>query len=327
MKRNIRAGRKQAGGVSFSLLNDDDKAKIHASTLEVLWKTGIFVEDEEALEIFDGGGAVVEPKTKNVKIPGYLVEDSIRSAPETVLMAGRDPEKDVIVGEDRVSFVSFATATKIVDRHTRELREPTKVDCADCCRLLDYLNNIDYSRRVVSSYDKPPSVASLHDAEVMLPVTTKHIFHTPGSGYHARKIIEMLVAVVGSREKLRERPIMTFNNCTITPLKLPRDCSEVIIESARAGMIAQTLSQGMAGGSAPITLAGTLVLHNAEVLSGLVLSQLTHRGNPFFYCSSTCSLDLRLGVATVGNPETAMINAGLAQMARYYLLPSRVAGG
>ena len=92
-------------------------------------------------------------------------------------------------------------------------------------------------------------------------------------------------------------------------------------------MIAQTLSQGMAGGSSPITLAGTLVLHNAEVLSGLVLTQLTRKGNPFFYCSSTCSMDLRFGAAVVGNPETALINAGLAQLARYYLLPSRVAGG
>ena len=82
----------------------------------------------------------------------------------------------------------------------------------------------------------------------------------------------------------------------------------------------------MAGGSSPVTLAGTLVTHNAEVLAGITLAQLTERGCPVMYGSSTTAMDLKLAAASVGSPEIAMISAAVAQMARRYLLPSFVAG-
>jgi trimethylamine--corrinoid protein Co-methyltransferase len=106
-----------------------------------------------------------------------------------------------------------------------------------------------------------------------------------------------------------------------------RDCCEIIIEAARAGIGVNVLSMAMAGGSAPVNLAGTLVTHNAEVLSGITLNQLVRRGSPVIYGSSTCALDLLYTTASVGSPELAMISAAVASIARYYLLPSFVAGG
>lgn len=327
MKRNMHAGRKESGGVGFSVLSDTDLDRIHAATLEVLWKTGVYVEDEEAMEIFDGGGCTVDPRAKNVKIPPYVLEDAVRTSPEVIQLGARNPENDVILGMDRVIFTPFGTAIKVIDRHSGELRDSTKADLAECNRLMDYLEHIDVARRSVSSYDVPQEVAAVHDAEAILTSTTKHALVTPYNGYMAKKIIKMLKAIDEDPNSLHERPLVTFNNCTVTPLRMPRDCSEVVIESARAGMVAVVLSQAMAGGSSPVTLAGTLVLHNAEVLSGLVLSQLVQKGTPFMYCSSTCSLDLRFGSSVVGNPETALLNAGLAKLAQHYLLPCRVAGG
>ncbi len=128
-------------------------------------------------------------------------------------------------------------------------------------------------------------------------------------------------------DKLRESPILTSGSCAVTPLRLPRDCCEVVMTSARAGLMSKVLTQAMAGGSSPVTMAGTLALHNSEVLSGCILSQLTQKGAPFMYASSTCSMDLRFGTATVGNPETALMNAAIAEISRYYLLPVQVAGG
>ena len=82
----------------------------------------------------------------------------------------------------------------------------------------------------------------------------------------------------------------------------------------------------MAGGSSPVTLAGTLVTHDAEVLSGIMLAQLAERGCPVMYGSSTTAMDLKLAAASVGSPEIAVISAAVAQMARRYLIPSFVAG-
>lgn len=327
MKRNFKVGKRHGRGIEFRVLSDDELDDIHAATLEVLWKTGVFVEDEEAIQIFADGGAIVDGEKKIVKLPPHLIEDAVQSAPEIVLLAGRDPKNDLMLEPGRVGFDCFGEAIEMIDPETRETRKPGRKDLADATRLVDALEHIDICHRSMGCHDVPAEVAVLYNAETLLNNTTKHIFLGPSSGYMLRKIIEMLTAVVGSREQLRQRPIMTCGTCPVTPLRLPRDCCEIILESARSGMVTKCLSQCMAGGSSPVTLAGTLVLHNAEVLSTCVLSQLARRGASFIYASSSCTMDLRYGNVAVGTPETAMLNAAITQIAKYYLLPVQVAGG
>jgi len=326
-KRNIKAGKRYGRGLEFNVFTADELNDIHGATLEVLRKTGVFVEDESAREIFAGGGALVDAKTKVVRIPSYLVEDAVQSAPEVVLLAGRNPENDMLLEMNRVGFDCFGEAIQIIDAHTRKIREPTKADLADATRLVDSLDHIDICHRSLGCHDVPPAVSVVHNAEALLSNTTKHIFMAAGSGRMLRQILKMIGAIVGGEDKIAERPIMTCGTCPVTPLRLPQDCCEIVIESARSGMVTKCLSQAMAGGSSPVTMAGTLVLHNAEVLSTCVLSQLVRKGAPFVYGSSTCSMDLRFGTAVVGNPETALLNAGIVQMTRNYKLPCQVAGG
>jgi trimethylamine--corrinoid protein Co-methyltransferase len=193
--------------------------------------------------------------------------------------------------------------------------------------IADYLSEIDVYERAVGAGDVPQETVQLHNAEAWLPNTSKHGFMGPGSGYNIKKIVAMAEAIVGGKEKLQERPIVSFITCPVSPLQLVQESCEIIMESARSGMACNVLSMAMAGGSSPVTLAGTLVDHNAEILGGLVLSQLTRKGSKFVYGSSTTAMDLRLAAASVGSPECALINAAVAQMATYYLLPSWVAGG
>ncbi len=81
MKRNLHAGRQLSSGLSLNILTDDELEEIHYGTLEVLDETGVFVEDEKALDCFEKGGAAVDRDTKRVRIPPHMVEDAIRSAP------------------------------------------------------------------------------------------------------------------------------------------------------------------------------------------------------------------------------------------------------
>ena len=148
-----------------------------------------------------------------------------------------------------------------------------------------------------------------------------------GNGYLSKKIVDMAAAVAGGRDELQERPIISFITCPVSPLQFIRDSSEIIMEAARAGLAVNVLSMAMAGGSSPVTLAGTLVEHNAEVLGGLVLNQCTRRGAKFIYGSSTTAMDLRFASASVGSPECALISAAVAQMSTFYRVPSWVAGG
>ncbi|MBW2082272.1 MAG: trimethylamine methyltransferase family protein [Deltaproteobacteria bacterium] len=327
MLRNLFAGKLQSGGLSVNIFTDDELEQIHFATIEVLKKTGLFIGSKEAREVLDGGGAIVDEKTKTVKFPPYLVEDAIRSAPSKVLLAGRDPKHDIVLESNRVGFTNFGEGVFVIDPYTGERRETTKQDVADSARIVDYLDQIDVYERAVGASDVPEQTMQLHNAEAWLPNTTKHGFMGTGNGYLTRKIFDMAAAIVGGKDALRERPILSTITCPISPLQLVDESCEIIMESAKAGIMVNVLSMAMAGGSSPVTLAGTLVDHNAEVLGGLVLNQLTAKGAPFMYGSSTTAMDLRFAAATVGCPECAMINAAVAQMARYYLLPSWVAGG
>jgi len=327
LKRTLHAGKSHSGGFSLGVFTRDELHEIHLATLEVLEKTGVFVESEEALEIFDGGGAWVDAKSKMVRFPPYLVEDAIRSAPSSFVAAGRIPESDVVLESNRVSFTNFGEGIMINDPYTGEHRETRKADLANAAVLIDYLDNIDVYERSMLSRDVPPETSPLHNAEASLVNTTKHHFLCPGNGYLGRKVVDMLAVIVGGKERLRERPLLTFLTCPVSPLKLVRDCCEIIMEGARASIGVNILSMAMAGASAPVNLAGALVTHNAEVLSGITLNQLVRKGSPVVYGSSTCGLDLLYTTASVGSPELAMISAAVATMARYYLLPSFVAGG
>jgi len=326
MKRNQHAGRRGSGGLSLGVFTHDELEDIHVATLEVLERTGVWVEDDDALDVFAEGGAEVDRESHIVRLPTHVVEDAIQSAPSRLTLYGRIPDDDVVLEANRVGFTNFGEGIKVVDPETGELREPTKRDVADATRLIDALPEIDVLERPIGAHDVPQDAVPLHNAEAILANTTKHVFIGPINGLLLKKIMAMAAAVVGGADALRRRPLVSFITCPVSPLKLVKDCCEIIMESARGGACVNVLSMAMAGGSSPVTPAGTLVTHNAEVLSGIALAQLTARGAPVIYGSSTTAMDLRLASASVGSPECGLINAGVAQLARYYLLPSWVAG-
>jgi len=326
VKRAQHAGRMRSGGLSLNVFTPDEFEDIHLATLEVLERVGVFVEDDEPLDIFRDGGCAVDRERRVVRIPPHVVDESLTACPHSVLYAGRTPDRDFIVEPGRVTFTNFDEGIKYIDPYTGEYRDPTIKDVADCARLVDAMADIDGYESAIGACDVPRETYALHGLEAALLNTTKPVGCEALNKWDARKCIELAALVAGGEDELRERPFLGLGVCPVSPLKLPRDATEVIIECSRAGLPDTILSMAMSGGSAPVTLAGTLVQHNAEVLSGLVLAQLTERGSPVIYGSSTTAMDLRYAAASVGSPELALFSAACAQIARHYLLPSFVAG-
>jgi len=293
----------------------------------VLQQTGIFMEDQNALDCFQAAGAHVDHKEKIVKIPPHMVEAAIATAPSKVRLAGRDPKHDLILGSGRVHFTNFSEGVKINDPVSNENRAPLKQDLASAARVIDYLDEIDFCEKAIGAHDFPQESVPLHNAEAFLTNTTKHCAFGPGNGRLLEKIIQMATTIVGGVKQFAQRPIVSFTTCPVSPLKLIKECCEIIMVSAQNNVVCNILSMAMAGATSPATLAGTLVTHNAEILGGITLSQLTRKGAPVIYGSSTTAMDLKLAEASVGTPECALISGAVARLARYYALPSYVAGG
>ena len=327
MKRNLHAGMQLNGGLSLNILTDDEINQIHLGTLEVLDQTGVFVENEEALDCFENGGARVDRKTKIVQIPPYLVEEAIRSAPSKVILAGQDPRHDLVLEDTRIHFTTFSEGVMINDLNTGENRSPVKQDLIDTARFIDYLDEVDFCEKALGAHDVNQDSVPLHNAEAYLTHSTKHCSFGPGNGKLLNKIVDMAAVIVGGRENLRARPIVSFATCPVSPLKLVSDFCEIVMEAAKNDVVCNITSMAMAGGTAPVTLAGALVTHNAEILSSITLSQLTKKGAPVIYGSSTTAMDLKLAAAAVGTPECALVSAAVCRLAQRYLLPSYVAGG
>lgn len=327
MKRNTQAVFNGLGSFGIVGYSQDELQTIHLATLDVLRNVGVRVDSKEARDIFAAGGCIVDEATNIVKIPSYVVEDAIRTAPSTIQLCGRKPENDYIVEKNRVGFVNFGEGVMVRDPETFDYRPSLKEDVKKAALMSDYLPNMDITYRAVVSQDHPGPSQALHNAEAILPNTRKHFFIGPDGAENAEYLIRMASAVVGGRDKLRERPLMSFNTCPTSLLKLIPECTDVVILAAKNGVPINIISMAMAGATSPVTLAGTLVTHNAEVLSVVTLSQLVQKGSPCIYASSTTMMDMRYTTAPVGCPELGMISASVARLAQFYNLPCFVAGG
>jgi trimethylamine--corrinoid protein Co-methyltransferase len=312
VKRNLYSDIAASGGFGFNVFTEDEINKIHLATLEVMEETGLYVGTPEAMDILEGGGAQVDRETKIAKFPSYLVEDCIRSAPHNIVLYGRDPEHNVVLEDKRVNFCTFGQGVSIMDVDGT-VRASVNEDVGKAALLTDAMEEVDVCERSLNAGDAPENVAPIYEAEVVFANTAKHTVYGPGNGWRAGKIIKMAQSIVGGEENLRERPICTINCSPTSPLTLDENCCTGVMTCARAGVPCNLISMVMAGASGPITLAGSLVVHNCEILAAIVLHQLTCKGAPVIYGSSSLSFDLRLTTTPVGAPECGLLNAGAAQ--------------
>lgn len=265
MIKDNHAGFDSYTGFGLNFLSEHDLESIHLATLKILEKTGIWVQEDDAIDILEAGGAIVDRSSRIVKFPPHIVEAAIDSAPKQVYLAGRDPKHDVVLESNRVHFVCFGVGVTIYDLETGEYREGKLADIERTSKLIDALEHFDILFPVIAPSDVDPAIAPLYMLEAHLKNSTKPIVATGEGGGTSHAIIEMAGAVVGGIDKLRERPIIIGGGCPQSPLAFPREMTSEVIPYTRVGLPVLCLSMAMSGGSAPVTLAGTLEIGRAHV--------------------------------------------------------------
>lgn len=314
------------GALRLQALTHEDCGRIHQASMELLQRTGIVVTSQKAQALFSDHGATVDKAGNRVQLPAQLVEKALATIPSEITIPGRDPSRDYVMGGDRLGFVNFGSTVYLNDLYTGKRRDALKEDVIQVTRVMDTLDSLNILISMLNATDESPVTETLHTLSAMMANTTKPVEAIPPTADMIPRMALMGEAAVG-KETFRERPFFFTGVCVVSPLQLVDDCSEVLMAAVEHGFTTSVLSMCLAGGTSPVHLAGTVVQHNAEVLSGLALGQLLRPGAPMFYSSSTTSLDMRFGMAAVGSPEGAVLNAALAQMGQYYHIPVRVSGG
>jgi trimethylamine--corrinoid protein Co-methyltransferase len=314
-------------GIGLKMFSNDELERIHLTTLDMLWDIGVKVKSQQAREIFSGGGCTVNEKDNIVKLPAYVVEDAIRSCPPTFRACGRDPEKDFICEKDRVGFVNFGEAPQMIDLHDRKLRKPVMQDVDDATRFLDALDQVDVFERPLTPSDMSQKSTCLYNCKSFFKNCTKHGYIGINTVDNLRTCFKMAAAVSGGEEAFRQRPTFSTTCDPISPLMHSGEACDILIEACRLGVPSKINAMGLAGGTTCVNLAGTLVTHNAEILSMIVLGQLVRKGHPLVYGTSTGMMDLKSGLATIGSPELGLFSAAITKLAQFYSIPTWAAGG
>jgi len=310
----------QVGG-QYKPLSEENIVRIHGTSLNILEKIGVKVELEEALQIFKKYGAKIDGAI--VRIPASLVEAALKLVPHSCLMAGREEKNDLLLEDRSVFLGTGGAALTVLDLETGQARPGAIQDLAELARLVDALENVHFYLRPCIPQDIPKEVMDINQFYASLSNTTKHVMGAAQSVQTARDVIEMAQRIVGGKETLVKRPILSFvTSWMISPLHFATETTRVLLEIVRQRIPVALSSAPMAGSTSPVTLGGALAQVHAEQLSGIALTQLAHPGSPVLYGAIPSMVDFKSMSYVGGGIEFGLMNAAISQMAQYIQVPN-----
>ena len=307
-------------------LSKEDEELVHEQSLKCLNDIGVLIRSPSVLEMLEGGGAAVDHKTGIARIPEGMVMEALARAPRSIRLCARNPKHDMPIPVSSHPYIgTTGLGIYVRDMDTGEKRPSTRKDISDMLRLADALDPCGYVWTTLTATEVPQVAHGLHELWMAFQSCTKHVQGVEvASAEDARRQIELASFVAGGRDELRKRPLFDVICCSIAPLSYDESAVEGMVEFAKAGVPVAPMTMSLSGGSAPITMAGTIVNGNSENLASLVITQFAAPGAPHIYCSSSAPIDMRTGSINYMSPEPPLISAALGQMALRYRLPSMV---
>jgi trimethylamine--corrinoid protein Co-methyltransferase len=303
----------------LQVANEDQLDSLHEATLEVLERTGIQITHPRALELLDGAGARVDGD--RVRIPAWLVEKAIQTAPSRVVLGDRYGRRRVFLEGSKVWFGPSLDCIDYLDPLSGERRRFVSDDCAVTSTVADALPNYTWVMTIGMADDVPPDIADRVIAKQVFTHTEKPLVFCCKDVNSVRDIYEMAVLIAGSEEEFQRAPTCVHYSEPISPLLYYDPAVEKIITCAEKGIPLINFPAPQAGSTAPATFAGEVVQGSAESLSGLVLAQLVRPGAPFIYGAFATVMDMRTTIFSYGAPEMSLMVAVMAQLAQRYRLP------
>ncbi|MEP5168521.1 MAG: trimethylamine methyltransferase family protein [Shimia thalassica] len=323
--RSIKPG--MSGG-QYRPLSDDQVKQIHEAALEALETIGLCDAPQSGIDYLVSAGCIAGDDGR-IRFPRAVVEDALGKACRDITLCGRDPQHDLHLNGTRVHFGTAGAAVNMVDVEGREYRESTVQDLHDAARITDVLNNIHFLQRPMVCRDILDNrEMDYNTVYATVSGTTKHIGTSFTEPDFVGDALEMLHMIAGGEAEWRARPFVSNSNCfVVPPLKFATEACQVMELCIAGGMPVLLLSAGMAGATAPSTVAGAIVQATAECLAGLVYVNAIKPGHPAIFGTWPFGLDLRTGAMTGGSGEQALLTSGCAQMHNFYGLPGGAAAG
>ena len=305
----------------FTLLSESQIQDLHLAALEILRRTGIRFHHQGAMDTLRETGAFVSDGNL-VKFPAALVEEAIASAPGRIIMCDRDGEPAVFLEGTKVYFGTGSDCLNLLDPETGEHRRFTRSDIVDSYRLCDALPNLHFVMSNGIPADVDPDLTYDLQMALMLEYTTKPLVFVTDDRASCQRAIDMAASVAGGHGALVEQQHILLYSEPSSPLQQSETAVDKLLLMAEHRLPIVHSPAPLMGGTGPITMASGLAMALAEIQSSLVVHQLGNPGAPFVVGCGLHHMDMKAAQICYGSPEFQLTKAAIAQIGRWYGLPT-----
>lgn len=306
---------------TISLLTKSEMEEINEGALEILEKVGIMCKNANALSILHKAGAEVDNSKQIAKISKDLVKYALKKAPPSIKLFYRDGKRSIELKENNVCFNPGSTAINVLDFETNKVRKGLTRDLTNFVRVADALDNIHAQSTAIICSNVPEEISDVYRLFLVLKNSTKPII-TGAFSIEGIDYMKNILSTIVGEENLAKKPLAIFDACPSPPLMWSEITSQNVIDCAKLGLPVEIIPMPLSGATGPVTIAGSVVQHTAEGLSGVVLAQLTNPGAPVIYGGSPSPFEMRFLTTPMGAIETMLIDCAYVQMGKFYGLPT-----
>jgi len=290
---------------------------IHEASIEILAEVGVKVSHPIVRQLLLDAGAK-EGSDSVLFFPPSLIEESLKKTPHSIRfedLAGTTVE--VKPGAPPL----FWTGNALFYVRGSERKELTRELYVEFCRVANQLPHL-HAIVGTSISDYPPSARDFVGFRAMAEYTQKHLRPVIFTPQGIEVILEMADVLLDGKS-LKEHPIFSLGFTCVSPLRWSDSALEVFRVSSGYGIPLMINSEVISGATGPVTLAGSLVLANAEALSGVAIAQLLEPGRPVvFNLGFSHTFDMKVAETLTGAPEGGLLGAAGSAIAHFHHLPS-----
>ena len=300
-------------------LSDEDVIRIREEAINILDEVGLIVKHREVEKMLEEAGAQVDYQTDLVHIPHNLTEKCLERLPEEIVLGGRNLDDDILLNPSNTEIYGrpISGSEFCIDPYDGSRRKVLRTDVANFARLADALDNI----HIVSGPYYTDAGLNLKSRdvcclEILLENTSKPVMIQPYGKRNMEYMVKLAIAERGCADELRKRPRFIVMTSPVSPLAYHGSEIDIMLLAGKYGIPVANNSMIICGATGPVTLAGWLLLTVAELLGGIVITQLANPGAPIICAPRPVILEMTTGAPLQGTVENAMMSAAFVQVAK-----------
>ena len=308
---------------TLQFLTDRLIEQILTEARDILCTLGVEIHNGTVLSMLSDHGAKIDKASYKACLTQEIIDKTLKTSPASFKLFDVYGQQTHDFMDRNVYFTPGSAALNILDFKSNKMRKPTTNDYINYVKIVNQLEHMASQSTAFIPADVHEKISDSYRLFLSLLYGEKPVVTGTFTVEAFNVMKDLQLAIRGTEQALREKPLTIFSCCPTSPLKWSDVTSQNVVDCANYGIPVEFIAMPLSGFMAPVTLVGTLIQHTAETLSGIVISQISRPGAPFLYGGSPAIFDVRYETTPMGAIETMMIDCAYSEIGRYLGLPTQ----